>query len=979
VNDRLIAEIRANGPTIETALQLFAVEVEPLPGVEVPPGDVTPVTSGTYAYNLALRYYSEMTPEQQSAFSDLMVQGANPGDPSPFATRPELPLAAATSGSALALRTSTLRRSPTTSQLDAYFLPLYEWAGHAIAAKTGRPEISAFQLVYGPIADPLTWAFSTTWDPQEERYISVIDQAEFHACHSHIDVAKFANQAVSSQLSVVTHEVFHCYQQDASVSAEDVGNTPLWLIDGEATWAQMVLVPGADFTALHTHWSEYISQPKQGLYTRRYDAAGFFGHVADVAGEGFVWSTVIEAYVAGGQAGDDAGFTAATAGVEDKVLDTWAASYFRGHDGKFLWDMKGPGTVNMPTESPTPTDVTVPSGSTVALTSVSSWQLGLSTLRPMADVLTIVMPTGHGAVIDTNGQLNKVLTPGEPLTVCVVKSCVCPPDQEGTVPPTVSASSPLDVGLTGGRNGAAVYASASSLSDFCSRKPLPPPPPGGGGGGGGSPGGGDGGVPPSAGPPPNGKSLSDPHLVTFDGRRYDLQAVGEFVLAKSTTDDFEVQARFESRASRTWSTATMMATTVGNQRITVSVDILAAQAIPKLQIDGVLTTEPFVMLDGGSVRSVATTFGDSYVVEFADGSRVGTQATARGGLTIWVAPADARKGSMTGLLGDDDGTVTNDPTTRDTTTVLPEPPAYDDLYGAFAASWRITADESLFDYRVGETTATITDLTFPDRDTPVAAPEVIDAATTSCTDAGVTDAALLSECAFDIAATGDATFALVYAPEQTRADTWAGLTGDGTVDSPTGTGRTESVTFDGNVAAPTDAVSETFPGFEDDIIYIDPPDCVAPRFMTINAPDGEQVAGPVACGDRVVLPADGTYTIDMNPFLDSPGRYHVPLVSVRPDLVRDLQPGDAMDGTISQRAEHDLWRVTARAGDTLATGGADCTAEFDVTVIYGNDEMVTGGGGCGLGTITFPKAGTYQFVINAFNGAIGDYHIPTGG
>jgi hypothetical protein len=97
VNDRLIAEIRADGPTIETALQLFAVEVEPLPGVEVPPGDVTPVTSGSYAYDLALRYSSQMTPEQQSAFSGVMTQGADPGDPSPFATRPQLPLAASTS------------------------------------------------------------------------------------------------------------------------------------------------------------------------------------------------------------------------------------------------------------------------------------------------------------------------------------------------------------------------------------------------------------------------------------------------------------------------------------------------------------------------------------------------------------------------------------------------------------------------------------------------------------------------------------------------------------------------------------------------------------------------------------------------------------------------------------------------------------------------------------------------------------------
>ncbi len=38
--------------------------------------------------------------------------------------------------------------------------------------------------------------------------------------------------------------------------------------------------------------------------------------------------------------------------------------------------------------------------------------------------------------------------------------------------------------------------------------------------------------------------FGDPHLLTFDGADYDAQAVGEVIAAKSTTDDFEVQARF---------------------------------------------------------------------------------------------------------------------------------------------------------------------------------------------------------------------------------------------------------------------------------------------------------------------------------------------------------------------------------------------------------------------------------------------------
>ena len=40
-------------------------------------------------------------------------------------------------------------------------------------------------------------------------------------------------------------------------------------------------------------------------------------------------------------------------------------------------------------------------------------------------------------------------------------------------------------------------------------------------------------------------SWADPHLVTFDGLAYDFQAVGEFVLARSSDGEFGVQARQE--------------------------------------------------------------------------------------------------------------------------------------------------------------------------------------------------------------------------------------------------------------------------------------------------------------------------------------------------------------------------------------------------------------------------------------------------
>jgi hypothetical protein len=46
---------------------------------------------------------------------------------------------------------------------------------------------------------------------------------------------------------------------------------------------------------------------------------------------------------------------------------------------------------------------------------------------------------------------------------------------------------------------------------------------------------------------PCGVIFGDPHLATFDDVSYDVQAVGELIVAKSTTGgDFEIQARFSA-------------------------------------------------------------------------------------------------------------------------------------------------------------------------------------------------------------------------------------------------------------------------------------------------------------------------------------------------------------------------------------------------------------------------------------------------
>lgn len=999
VNRRIYGEIAQNGPTLELATQLFSLEVQPLPGVTAPDGPVEPQMSGTYAYMLAASYYDQLDPAQQAVLDHTFVQGPDVGSAAAidaFTNPPDLPplptsttevpptttepatTEPATTTTALATTTTavtqgarlgavTRSRADEVDLLDAYFRPLYQWASNAIHAKTGQAPLEDFLLAFGPL-EGATWAESTTWH-DGVRYQSNIEDVIVHACHSHVDIDKFANQPFDAQLSVVTHEVMHCYQQDAASSGAQVASTPGWVSEGEATWVQMALVPSPVIDKLQTHWEEYASHPNTVLFLRRYDAAGFFGHVADVAGDDAVWPTLIPAYVSGD---NESRFTTFVAGHEDAVLDTWAPSYFRSHDGQFLWDMKGPGKVNMPTAAPPAQQIDVPSGAVVALPTVSRWQLSLVKLASQADILTVIVPLGHAVLIDSADSANKVLTGGHPVSLCLQQTCECPPDQEGTVPTTIPATAPLDLGLTGGRKGAQGYVVASSLSEFCKRKQLPDDPNGPPGGGGGGGGGDLGGQEPSA-----GKVIFDPHLITYDGRWYDLHALGEFVLTRDQQTGLEVQARFETRDARTWSAATSMATRVGKDRVTVSID-LRAQRLPELRVNGVRVTDDFRMLDGGSVRRTAGDIGDNYVVEMADGTRVGVTTTPRGGMAIWVDPATSMHGHLTGLLGDYDGKASNDPVVKGTRTVLAAEPTYDELYTTFANSWRVTQDESLFDYAARESTSTFTDTTFPDRDTPAASEAQLSAASDDCAASGVADEQLLQACAFDLAASGEPLFAWAYGTQQRRDDTWRQLTGEGggTVPTPSGTTRTQPVSFDGEVATADQKVTKTFQGFKDDIVWVDPTDCQLPRFAQLLDPQGQFVgSNHVGCGDRLVLPADGTYTIDMNPF-DEAARFHVSIVPVRPDLVRTIKPGDTLQGTIATPPEHDVFLVEAAAGDTITFGTDNCTGDFDVVINLG-DELVTAGPGCRLGTVEFPTAGTYQIIVNNFNAATGDYSFPT--
>lgn len=250
------------------------------------------------------------------------------------------------------------------------------------------------------------------------------------------------------------------------------------------------------------------------------------------------------------------------------------------------------------------------------------------------------------------------------------------------------------------------------------------------------------------------RSTGDPHLTTFDGRRYDFQAVGEFVAARDRAGGFELQVRQQPFPdSRLVAVNTAVAMNVAGDRV----EVRLADAGLAVLVGGVVATGPQISLPhGGSVAVAAGSAGPLATVTWPDGSTAAVGATGGLALSLDVQPARARAGRLEGLFGDFNGVAADDVRSRGGPAVaggLAEQPPFGSLYPGLADSWRVDPASALFSYPAGTTTASFTDRGFPDHPPAGGAPDR-SAAEAVCRRRGVTDPATLADCALDVALTG---------------------------------------------------------------------------------------------------------------------------------------------------------------------------------------------------------------------------------
>lgn len=469
-----------------------------------------------------------------------------------------------------------------------------------------------------------------------------------------------------------------------------------------------------------------------------------------------------------------------------------------------------------------------------------------------------------------------------------------------------------------------------------------------------------------------GQTTADPHVTTFDGRRLDFQAAGEFVVSKDIASvdpatAFQVQVREEPwRNSRQVGVNTAMAANVAGDRVEVFVQD-GQMEVRVNSANHPLTSGP--LPEGGDLIYTPRKAGPFLTIDWPDHSYTLVTTYSRS-LTLIVVPAPIHNGHLTGLLADADGNPADDLHLASGSAT--GAPTYDDLYPKFAESLRITQQNSLFTYGPGTSTQTYTDRTFPDRNS---APSPRRAwAESACALYGITDPISLQNCVVDLANTGNSEFLAASMLTQANATSFQ-LGGGGTTLAVTKAGQQITVPFRGTAGQKlyVDVVASTLPSGCGWLRLQDPTGKLLAAGCIINGKGGIDV---------VVLPVTGSYLVVVDPPAGATGSVSMRLVSAT-----DQQGGLTIDGppaTIAVTAAGGLGRLTfsGQKGEVVYAGIPTSTLPDSCGSVSIQDlQQHRLGSGCvinGVGSIdrvTLPATGTYAFVLDPADAVTGSMQV----
>jgi RHS repeat-associated protein len=463
-------------------------------------------------------------------------------------------------------------------------------------------------------------------------------------------------------------------------------------------------------------------------------------------------------------------------------------------------------------------------------------------------------------------------------------------------------------------------------------------------------------------------SWGEPHVVSADGLHFDFQAAGEFIAASSADESVVLQVRQETPKGITTVTMnTAIAMSVAGDPVVVHVE-----EDRRVVVDGVVHPEAdfvFRLAHGG----VVARHGWEVTVDWPGGSHL-TVSPFGAGLNYVLSADPELAPTLVGILGSADGDQTNDLTGRDGARIDVSDPSLPGLYTAFAESWRISQQESLFDYLPTESTATFTRRDIPKVSDPLAG---IDAATRTraeeiCRAAGVTDEQTVANCVLDVALTKDPS----YAGGAAAVDKAQG----GRSQPPANPGATKidlGARTEGSVAA-TAKHDYTFEARKGEVIYLRAQGaCVPGLSWTISDPGGRALGDQPSCVDlgRYEVTASGTWTVEIFVRGGAGGAYAFTVYAAPPRRTTTIARGDSVNDRIARIGEWHDYAVQLNQGDVFfADAKGDCVDGLFWAVIDPSGRYVGQQPSCvDLGRFEVALAGVWTVEAGSVGTAVGEY------
>ncbi len=696
----------------ETALAVFAAAFGPLPDVPEAPPDRS-YHSGTAALQMVGARWSDLTDEQKQAVRNYVGPAAQ-----------------------------TIVLAAYNPLVDTY-QQIADQAAADIGSSLGHPLGIPIQIELAPKEAGTAWAWANgNWN-------EVPKGAHASACIVAIPPSTANDSSRVPYLRfVLLHEVWHCFES-ALVDEATAYTMPKWISEGEANWVAEAVSGGAGQPPpMLDYWEMYLLDPGKTLYSRAYDAVGFYAQLAQTAID--PW-TVIEPMYKAGAGGSDAAFQ--TSGANTPTFtDRWGSSWYRDGQSTAAWAMSAGFGIPPVADRAAPAFIQIADGGSDQISAKPN-SAAIADLKTTAFVTRFEVPTGTGRVGEPRAAGVDKVVRSATLDLCTNPGgdCACPSGGGLTGTPPQLAPPNLRLAATGEQHTTSVMTLRGiSKDEWCGAKKTPRPS--------------------GSGDPCRsgcGGSNGDPHLRTIDRAHYDFQAAGEYVLLRAADGSVEIQARQEKACDDCRVTLnSAVAGRVNGHRVAF---YAVSSGLPDVRIDGVAIDASSVASADLGTGAMLAAYRRGFELDFPDGTKLWALSLGGSGFNILVLPSDSLRSSGGGLIARiPSGGAFQVPALPDGST-LPVPKDRPDrhhlLYDVFGPAWRVTTATTLFDYDAGQTTDSFTVPSFP----PQTAPQSIDdldpatlaPAMTAC--ASVSDPDLAEECAFDVATTGETQYVALYA------------------------------------------------------------------------------------------------------------------------------------------------------------------------------------------------------------------------